>query len=56
MLYELYCSQNFILIMKSRGMRWVGKVERMRGRNLYGVLLGKHEGKRTLGRSWRKWE
>jgi hypothetical protein len=34
--------------MKSRRMRWAGHVARMgEGRNVYGVLVGKPEGKKT---------
>jgi hypothetical protein len=25
-------------------------------RNAYTILVGKHEGKRPLGRPWRRWE
>ena len=38
-------------------MRWAGRVERMEERRgVYRVLLGKHEGKRPLGRPRRRWE
>jgi hypothetical protein len=38
-------------------MRWAGHVARMgKGRGVYGVLVGKPEGKRPLGRPWRRWE
>jgi hypothetical protein len=38
-------------------MRWVGHVVRMvERRGVYGVLAGKHEGKRPLGRPRRRWE
>ena len=39
-------------------MRGAGHVARMRGewRGVYGVLVGKPEGKRPLGRPRRKWE
>jgi hypothetical protein len=48
-LHNLYSSQN--IITKSRGMRWVGHVGRMREkRNAYRILVGKPEGKRLLGR------
>jgi hypothetical protein len=43
--------------MKSRRMRWAGHVARMgEGRNVYRVLVGKHEGKRPLERKRRRWE
>ena len=38
-------------------MRWAGHVARMRERrDLYSVLVGKHEGKRPLRRLRRRWE
>jgi len=38
-------------------MRWAGYVARMgERRGVYGVLVGKPEGKRPLGRSRRRWE
>jgi hypothetical protein len=38
-------------------MRWAGHVASMREeRKVYKVLVGKPEGKRPLGRPWRKWE
>jgi hypothetical protein len=38
-------------------MRWAGHVAGMGdGRNMYGVLLGKPEGKRPLERPRRRWE
>ena len=43
-LNDLYCSPNFIRVIKSRRMRWVGHVARMgKGRVLYRVLVGKPE-------------
>jgi len=38
-------------------MRWAGHVGRMgKRRGVYRVLVGKPEGKRSLGRPRRKWE
>jgi len=38
-------------------MRWVGLVARMGERRcVYRVLVGKHEGKRPLGRPRHRWE
>jgi len=38
-------------------MRWVGHLACMgEGRGVYGVLLGKPEGKRPMGRPRRRWE
>jgi hypothetical protein len=46
-----------VQIIKSRRMRWVGHVAQMgEGRGMYRVLVGKREGKRTLGRPRRRWE
>jgi len=37
-------------------MRWAGLVARMgERRGVYGVLVGKTEGKKTLGRPRRRW-
>jgi hypothetical protein len=37
---------------KSRRMRWVGHVAHMgEGRGVYGILVGRPEGKRPLGKS-----
>jgi hypothetical protein len=41
--------------MKSRGMRWAGHVARKgEKRNAYRLLVGKPEGKRSLGRPRRR--
>ena len=46
-----------IKINKSGIMRWAGHVARMgERRGAYRVLVGKHEGKRPLGRRRRRWE
>jgi hypothetical protein len=38
-------------------MRWAGHVARTgRGRSVYRILVGRPEGKRSMGRSRRKWE
>ena len=38
-------------------MRWAGHVARMRKyRGVHRVFVGKHEGKRPLGRPRRRWE
>ena len=43
--------------MKSRRMRWTGHVARMGWRTgVYRVLVGKLEGKRTLGTARHRWE
>jgi hypothetical protein len=56
-IHSLYSSQNIVRVIKSRRMRWVGHVARMReGRGVYSVLVGRPEGKRPLGRPKRRWE
>jgi len=54
---DLYCSPNIVRVIKSRRMRWAGHVARLgERRGVYRVLVGKPEGKRPLGRPWRRWE
>jgi hypothetical protein len=54
---NLYCSPNIIRVVKDRRMKWVGHVARMRDRRgIYGVLVGKSEGKRPLVSTKRIWE
>jgi hypothetical protein len=53
----MYSSPDIIRQIKSRRMRWVGHVARVgEERNVYKVLVGKFEGKSTLGRPRRRWE
>jgi len=55
-LNDLYCSPNIVRVIKSRRMRWAGHVAHMgEERGVYRVLLGKTEGRRTLGRPRRRW-
>jgi hypothetical protein len=49
-LHDLYSSPNIVRVIKSRRMRWAGHVARM------GILVGRPEGKRPLGRPRRRWE
>jgi hypothetical protein len=45
------------VVIKSRRMRWAEHVARMgERRGAYGVLVGKPEGRRPLGRPKRRWE
>jgi hypothetical protein len=54
-LHNLYSSPNIIRMMESRRTRWAGNVERMgENRNAYRILVGKPEGKRSLGRPRRR--
>jgi hypothetical protein len=56
-LHNLYSSPDIIRQIKSRRLMWAGHVARMgEGRNVYRVLVGKPEGKRTLERPGRRWE
>jgi hypothetical protein len=56
-LHNLYSPPRIIRQIKSRRMRWVGHETCMgEGRNMYGVLVGKPEGKRPLERPRHRWE
>ena len=56
-LNDLYSSPNSVRVMKSRRMRWAGHVALTGERTgVYRVLVGKPEGKRTLGRLRRRRE
>jgi hypothetical protein len=44
-------------VIKSRRMRWAGHVARTgEGKGVYRILVGKPEGKRSLGRPRRRWK
>ena len=54
---DLYCPPNMVQVIKSRRMRWAGRVARMgEGRGVYRVLVWNPEGKRPLGRPRSRWE
>ena len=56
-LNDLYCSPNFVRVIKLRRMRWAGHAARMgERRGIYRVFVGKPEGKRPLGRLKRRME
>jgi len=56
-LNDLYSLPNIVRVVKSRQMRWAGHVVRMgEDRGVQRVLLGKPEGKSSLGRPRRRWE
>ena len=56
-LNDLYSSPNFVRAIKSRRMIRAGHVARMgEGSDLYRYLVGKLEGKNSLGRPRRRWE
>jgi hypothetical protein len=53
----LYSIPNILRVIKSRRMRWAGHVARMGDRRgVYRALVGKPEGKKSLGRRRHKWE
>ena len=55
-LSDLYSSPNIVRVIKWRRMRWAGHVTRMgEERVAYRFLVGKPEGKRTLGRPRCRW-
>ena len=55
-LNDLYSSSNIVRVIKRGRMRWAGHVARMgEERGVYGVLVGKPEGRRPLGRPRRRW-
>jgi hypothetical protein len=55
-LRNLWSSQNVIRVIKSRRMRSVVHVARMGEKvHSYKILVGKIEGKRTLGKLRRRW-
>jgi hypothetical protein len=50
-LHSLYSSSDILRVIKSRRIRWAGRVARMQeGRCVYGVLFGRPEGKNPLER------
>jgi hypothetical protein len=56
-LHNSYSSPSIIRMIKSRRMRWSGHVAHTgENRNAYRILVGKPEGKRSLGRPKRRWE
>jgi hypothetical protein len=56
-LNDWHSSLNIVGVIKSRRVRWAGNVVCMgERRGVYGVLVGKSEGKRPLGRPRCRWE
>jgi len=54
---DMYSLPNVVRVGKSRRMRWAGQVAHMgEGRGMHRVLMGKPEGKRSLGRPRHRWE
>ena len=55
-LNDLYSSPNIVRVIKSRRIRWAGHMAFMgEERELYRVLVGKPEGRRSQGRPRRRW-
>jgi hypothetical protein len=55
-LNDLYSSPNIVRVIKSRRMRWAGHVARMgEERGMCRVLVGKSEGRKSLGRPTCRW-
>jgi hypothetical protein len=51
-LHNMYSLPRIIRIIKPRRIRWTSHVTRMEvKRHAYGILMGKPEGKRSLGRT-----
>ena len=56
-LSDLHSLPNIVQVVKSKRMGWVGHVACMgEGRGVHRVLVGKPEGRRSLGRPRRRWE
>ena len=55
---NFYCIYKYIFlrVIKSRRIKWVGHVARMGRGEAYSFLVGKPEGKRSLGRPRCRWE
>jgi hypothetical protein len=52
----LYRSANIVRLVKSRRLRWAGRVVRMEeGRSAFKILTDKPTGKGPLGRPRRRW-
>ena len=55
-LYDLYSSPNIIRVIKSRIMRWAGRVTRTGDKRVaYRILVGTPKTKRPLGIPRRRW-
>jgi hypothetical protein len=56
-LHSPYSSPNIVRVIKSKRISWAGHVAHMgEGRGVYRVLVGRPEGKGSLGRLRRRWE
>ena len=53
----MYRSPNIVRVIKSRRLRWAGRLTRtVEGRGSFKILTGKSTGNRPLGESRRRWE
>jgi hypothetical protein len=56
-LHNFCASPSIIRMMNSWRMRWTGHLARIGGKkNVYKIVMGKPEGKRSIGRPKRRWE
>ena len=56
-LHSLYRSPNIVRVIKSRSLKWAGRVAKVEeGRNTLKTLKGKRTGKRPLRRPRPRWE
>jgi hypothetical protein len=56
-LHGLYSSPGIVRVIKARRMRWAWHVELMgEVRGAYNILVGRPEGRRSIGRPRRRWE
>jgi hypothetical protein len=56
-LQSLYSSPNIVSVVKSKRIRWAGRVACIgEGRGVYRVLVGRPKGERPLGRCRHRWE
>jgi len=53
----MYPLPNIVRVIKSRRMRWVEHIAHMvENRGVYRILVGKPQGKKSLGRPRHRWE
>ena len=53
----MYLSPNVVRVIKSRRLRWAGRIVRMvEARSAFKILIGTPTEKRPLGRLRRRWE
>jgi hypothetical protein len=52
-----FMTSSLIRMIKSRRMRWAGRETRLgEKRNIYRILMGRHGGKKPLGKPRHIWE